>query len=83
MAQSSPFKAIGLKGMKSSRGAFQSCPVFGTDLISAHFSLLGWILCGLNGCKAKKKTTLCVWCKHTHENDFRSPLGDVTGMIND
>lgn len=55
MAQSSPFRAIGLKGMKSSRGAFQSCPVFGTDLISAHFSLLGWILCGLNGCKAKKK----------------------------
>lgn len=33
--------------------------------------------------RQKKNKPLCVWCKHTRENDFRSPLGDVTGMIHD
>lgn len=81
MAQSSPFRAIGLKWMKSSRGVFLSSSVFGTDLTSAHFSLLGWIY--VVSIVARQKKSLCVWGKHTRENDFRSPLRDVTGMIND
>lgn len=55
MAQSSPFRAIGLKWMKSSRGAFLSCLVFGTDLISAHFSLLGWIYVASMVARQKKQ----------------------------
>lgn len=58
MAQSSPFRAIGLKGMKSSRGAFQSRPVFGTDLISAHFSLLGWIYVASMVARQKKNPSV-------------------------